>query len=39
MESELENVVYMSGVYIKLLMNQGAESGLVMQVDTGFLEN
>ena len=38
-DSELQNIVYMSGVYIKILMSQAESSNLVLQGDVSFIEN
>ena len=38
-DSELQNVVYMSGVYIKILMSQAETSNLTLQGDLSFIEN
>jgi hypothetical protein len=38
-DSELQNVVYMSGVYIKILMSQAEASNLNLQGDLSFIEN
>ena len=38
-DSELQNVVYMSGVYIKILMSQAETSSLTLQGDLSFIEN
>lgn len=37
--SELENIVHMTGVYVKILMLQGQRNQLYLSGDTGFLEN
>lgn len=39
LESELQNIVRMSGVYISSLMSQGEKSGLEMKGDVSFLED
>ena len=39
MDSELQNIVYMSGVYIKILMSQAETQGLQLQADISFIEN
>lgn len=38
-DSELQNVVYMSGVYVKILMSQAESSNLQLQGDLSFIEN
>ena len=38
-DSELQNVVYMSGVYIKILMCQAESSNIQLQGDLSFIEN
>lgn len=37
--AELENIVYMTGVYVKILMIQGQKNAIFLSGDTGFLEN
>ncbi|CAG9329796.1 LZTFL1 [Blepharisma stoltei] len=38
-EAELQNIAHMSGVYIKILMNQAQTHNLTLQADTSFIEN
>lgn len=36
---ELQNIVYMSGVYVKILMSQAESNNIILQADTSFIEN
>lgn len=38
-DSELQNIVYMSGVYVKILMSQAESHSLHLQGDISFIEN
>ena len=39
LDTELQTIVYMSGVYIKILMSQAESNNLQLQADISFIEN